>query len=156
MNTSLKLLIWYRIWWSIWFSQFMSHGVWILFMSAATAPCLQHTSSTQTLNGKKHWLVPCVFTRILLGFCLPNMQNPDVWFKVILFGGLVTSPFLLGEVLVSLHLFESLFDHGFVRLPDNFEGIWVLLLHRLEPKRFGDSSSLLLNPEKLISGVVFC
>jgi len=51
------------------------------------------------------------------------MQNPDVWFKVILFGGLVTSPFLLGEVLVSLHLFESLFDHGFVRLPDNFEGI---------------------------------
>lgn len=75
------------------------------------------------LEWKKHRLVPCVFTRILLGFCLPNMQNPDVWFKVILFGGLVTSPFLLGEVLVSLHLFESLFDHGFVRLPDNFEGI---------------------------------
>lgn len=75
------------------------------------------------LEWKKHRLVPCVFTRILLGCCLPNMQNPDVWFKVIVFGGLVTSPFLLGEVLVSIHLFESLFDNGFVRLPDNFEGI---------------------------------
>ena len=65
MNTSLKLLIWCRIWWSIWFSQFMSHGVWILFMSAATAPCLQHTTSTQTLNGKSTDLF-LVFSR---GFC---------------------------------------------------------------------------------------